>query len=247
MPCAAISTLSADASYQPLIEKVVGYRDDLVRNIKGIRETQDLFDDLATDAADRAVAIAAETATRLPSDAPLITRPFDYGTVITYPFIDFNWHATRFSDGLEYGVWYGSLDLETTVYETVYHWHRFVMDSFAGEDREITGERRVFTVYCDAILIDLRGKERRERRLIDKRDYGFTQALGGFLRAQGQNGLLVKSARSKGTNAAIFKPRVLSTVRDLCMLTYQMNPTKDRVTVKRTRGKQWLAVVPSEL
>jgi RES domain len=233
--------------YEGLIDKVVGFRDDLVRNIKGIRETQDLFDDLATDAADRAVAISAETSSRIPSAAPLITRPFDYGTVITYPFVDFNWHATRFSDGLEYGVWYGSLELETTVYETVYHWHRFVMDSFAGEDREIIGERRVFTVHCDAILIDLRGKERRERRLIDKRDYAFTQGIGRFLRAQGQNGLLVKSARSSGTNAVIFNSRVLSDVRDLCLLTYQMNPTKDRVVVRRTRGKQWLAVIPSGL
>jgi hypothetical protein len=132
--------LSADVSYRGLIEKVVGFRGDLVRNIKGIRETQDLFDDLASNAADRAAAISAETATRIPSDAPLITRPFDYGTVITYPFVDLNWHATRFSDGFEYGVWYGSLDLETTVYETIYHWHRFVMDSFAGDDREIIGE-----------------------------------------------------------------------------------------------------------
>jgi hypothetical protein len=233
--------------YEGLIEKIVGFHDDLVRNIKGIREAQDLFDDLASDAADRAVAISAETSSRISSDAPLITRPFDYGTVITYPFVEFNWHATRFSDGLEYGVWYGSLEVETTVYETVYHWHRFVMDSFPGANRMIIGERGVFNAHCNAILIDLRGKERRERRLIDKRVYDFTQGLSRFLQTQGQNGLLTKSARCNGINAAIFKPEVLSNVRDVCFLRYELNPAEDEVIVKRASGKPWLTVTPSRL
>src|SRR5262249_5402663 len=107
-----------------LVSTAVDHRGDLIRNIKGIRVSQDLFDDLAADAADAAVAVAAETATRIPSPAGLITRPFDYGTVITYPFVPANWQSTRFSDGLAYGVWYGSLELLTTVYETVFHWHR---------------------------------------------------------------------------------------------------------------------------
>ena len=81
--------------FEKLLRQVADYRGDLVRNIKGIRVSQDLFDDLARDPADRAVAIAAESATRLPSAAPLITRPFDYGTVITFPFVPQNWHATR--------------------------------------------------------------------------------------------------------------------------------------------------------
>ena len=76
-----------------------------------------------------------------------------------------NWQRTRYSDGLAYGVWYGSPELETTVYETVHHWHRFVMDSFPAEDREIVGERRVLDVRCDALLVDLRGREKKEPRL----------------------------------------------------------------------------------
>ena len=132
--------------YEKLIREVADFHGDLVRNIKGIRQSQNLFDDLSADPADHAAALAAESATRLPTPAAMITRPFDYGTVITYPFLPQNWQATRFSDGLAYGVWYGSLELETTVYESAYHWHRFVMDSFAREDREIVGERRVLDV-----------------------------------------------------------------------------------------------------
>lgn len=232
--------------YEDLIREVADYHDDLVRNIQTIRVSQDLFDDLGDENAQK-VAIAAEAQSRVPSEAPLITRPFDYGTVITYPFAEFNGHATRFSDGLAYGVWHGSLDLETTVYETVYHRHRFLMDSFPSVDREIRGERRVFQVRCDAILLDLRGKEAGEPRLVDRTRYAFTQPLGAYLQAQGTNGLLVRSARCTGVNAAIFRPEALSRVRDLCHLTYRMNPKEDLAIVERTPGETWLEIRPSTL
>jgi len=228
--------------YESLLREVADYHGDLVRNIQTIRVSQDLFDDLSAERADQDVAIAAESVGRLPSDAPLITRPFDYGTVITYPFANFNGQGTRFSDGLRYGVWYGSLELETTVYETAYHRHRFLVDSFPGLDREIQGERRVFLVRCDAILIDLRGKEAAEPRLVDRATYAFTQPLGAYLQAQGTNGLLVKSARCDGCNAAMFRAGALSGVRDLCHLTYTMNPTRDWALIERTPGEEWLRI-----
>jgi hypothetical protein len=106
-----------------------------VRNIPGIRRSQDLFDDLSDDPADWSVAMAAESAGRIETASAVATRPFDYGTVITYTFETAHWQATRFSDGTRYGVWYGSWDTTTTVYETACHWSRFVRDSFAGERR----------------------------------------------------------------------------------------------------------------
>jgi hypothetical protein len=237
--------------YEKLIREVADFHGDLVRNIKGLRVSQDLFDDLSEDPADRAAALAAESATRLPSASPMISRPFEYGTVITYPFLPQNWQATRFSDGLAYGVWYGALELETTVYETAYHWHRFVTDSFAAEKREVIGERRLLDVRCDAILIDLRGKEKRAPRLLDRRDYGYPQALGRYLRAQSQNGLLVRSARAPAAlsadNAALFRPEALSGVREKCFLTYRMNPAADEITVERVPGRRWLKLRPSAL
>ncbi len=224
--------------FDALVRQVADYRGDLVRNIKGIRVSQDLFDDLARDDADRAVAIAAESATRIPSRAALITRPFDYGAVITYPFVPHNWHATRYSDGLDYGVWYGALELETTVHETLYHWHRFVTDSFSTEN-EVVGERRVFQVRCEAILIDLR--KSKEPRLVDPRSYAFTQPLGRHLRQRAQSGLLAPSARVRpGTIAAILRPEVLSDVRDLCFLTYRLRG--NAAAVERSPGETWLRI-----
>lgn len=226
--------------FDHLVRQVTDWHGDLVRNIKGIRVSQDLFDDLARDDADRAVAIAAEGATRMPSPAPLITRPFDYGTVITYPFVPHNWQATRYSDGHEYGVWYGALELETTVHETLYHWHRFVVDSFPDLDRELVGERRVFNIRCEAILIDLRNAK--EPRLVERRDYSFTQSLGRHLWRRAQSGLLAPSARTRGTVAAILRPEALSDVRDLCYLTYRLDSARRTAIVERMAGEEWLRI-----
>ncbi len=223
--------------FERLVREVADYRGELLRNIKGIRVSQDLFDDLARDAADTEVAITAESGTRIPSPAPLITRPFDYGTVITYPFAPHNWHATRYSDGLEYGVWYGALELETTVYETLYHWHRFVTDSFST-GKEIIGERRVFQVRCEAILIDLRKVV--EPHLVDRNEYAFTQQLGRYLWKRAQSGLLAPSARGPGTCAPIFRPEALSDVRDVCFLTYRLRG--NAAIVERTPGEPWLGI-----
>jgi hypothetical protein len=230
-----------------LCGRTTDFAGDLVRNIKSIRVSQNLFDDLADSAAAVRVAQTAESRARIPSAEPLITRPFDYGSVITWSFRSEHWQASRFSDGTRYGVWYGALDLETTVYETVFHWHRFLMDSFPQEDRVITGERRAFDVKCEALLIDLRGREREAPELVGRRSYAFTQALGRHLVERGQSGLLVRSARCEGVNAAILEARRLSGVRDRAMLTYRCNPTQDRVVVERTPGRRWLTIAPSTL
>lgn len=225
----------------------VDFHADLVRNIKTIRASQDLFDDLSPDPLDRAAAVAAEAEERLPTEAAIITRPFDYGTVVSYSFDPATWQASRFSDARRYGVWYGSLEVETTIYETVYHWHRFLMDSYPKEDRLITGERRVFDVRCDALLIDLRGREAAYPDLLDRKSYAFTHALGSFLFEQGANGLLVHSARCEGVNGAIFRRERLSNVRDRMLLTYRCNPARDVCEVERAAGERWLRIRPSTL
>jgi len=225
----------------------VDFHDDLVRNIPGIRKSQSLFDDLSPDPEDWAIAIAAEGAERIPTAAALISRPFDYGTVISYSFDSAHWQATRYSDGTTYGVWYGSLDVETTVYETAWHWYRFVTDSYPAEDREIVTERRVFDVRCDALLIDLRGKETVYPDLVSRESYAFTHQVGRYAYEQGLNGLLAPSARRDGVNAAIFKQERLSNVRDRTFLTYRLNAARDTFVAERTPGRKWIRLAPSSL
>ena len=229
-----------------LVATNVDFHADLVRNIPTIRESQPLFDDLSDDAADWDVAIAAEAAARIPTDSPLVTRPFDYGSVISYTFDAAHWQATRFSDGTRYGVWYGSTAIETTVYETAWHWYRFVRDSFSDLDRLVVTDRRAFDVRCDALLIDLRGRERAHPQLVSRTSYAFTQRLGRYVHEQDQNGLLVHSARCDGTNGCIFKPERLSNVRHRAYLTYRLDPARDTFVAERGR-RRWLALAPSTL
>jgi hypothetical protein len=225
----------------------VDFHDDLVRNIPGIRRSQNLFDDLSPDPADWDIAIAAEGAERIPTEAALISRPFDYGSVISYTFDSAHWQATRFSDGTSYGLWYGSTEIETTVFETAWHWYRFVRDSFAGEDREIVSERRLFDVRCDALLVDLRGKAAAYPDLVSRTSYAFTHQVGRYADEQGLNGLLARSARCDGANAVVFRPERLSNVRDRAFLTYRLNVARDRFVAERTPRRKWLELAPSTL
>jgi hypothetical protein len=224
----------------------VDFHGDLVRNIPGIRHSQNLFDDLSSDPADWQIAIAAEGSERIPTASALITRPFDYGSVISYTFDSAHWQSTRFSDGTSYGVWYGSMELETTVYETAWHWYRFVADSFGSEDRVVTTDRRVFDVRCDALLVDLRGKEALYPELLSRISYAFTHEVGRYVHRQGLNGLLTHSARCDGQNGVVFQPERLSSVRDRLFLTYRVNVARDTFEAERSR-KKWLQLSPSKL
>lgn len=230
-----------------LVNVNIDWHDDLVRNIPGIAQSQNLFDDLSDDPRDWDIAIAADSAGRIATAAALITRPFDYGSVISYSFDSAHWQATRFSDATRYGVWYGSLDVETTVYETAWHRYRFVLDSFPNEDRVISSERRICNVQCDALLLDLRGKELAYPDLVSRTSYAFTHQLGNFVHDQGMNGLLVRSARCTGTNAAIFRPERLSNVREQGFLTYHINVVRDAFSAQRTPGVDWLTFAPGSL
>lgn len=226
-----------------LFTNITDFDSPLVRNIKGIRASQSLFDDLTDNKEEHDLAAKVADQDYISTTSPLITRPFDYGTVITYPYIPQNWQATRFSSGLRYGVWYGSIAIETTVYETAYHWQRFVTDSFANYDNLISADRRVFNVNCRGILIDLQEKSTEFPDLLNPESYLFTNQVGEYLFMQRQNGLFVKSARCDGVNAAVFNADLLSDVKDVCYLTYEFNPSQNtEILVKRDSKKVWMKI-----
>lgn len=228
--------------FPDLLTDIVDYNGDLYRNIRSPREPIDCYDDLGDGDVDTQIAVSAEMIGHDSSHAPVITRPFDYG-VIPFPFVREEWQKTRFSDGLHYGVFYGSEALETTVYETVHHWQRWVMDAYAERDEEIVSERRAVLVLCRGLLVNLIGKGTAYPALFDPTDYTFTNQVGRYLKDQNQNGLLVRSARCDGTNAAIFAEEILSNPRDLCSLTYRWNPARSApVRIERDAGTTWLTI-----
>ena len=97
-----------------------------------------------------------------------------------------------------------ALEIETTVYETLYHWRRFIQDSYPNLEHEVVGERRVFQVRCEAILIDLRAAV--EPRLVDRNDYSYLPARTLSLAARA-SGLLAPSARGLALAPRFSGPR----------------------------------------
>ena len=100
---------------------------------------------------------------------------------------------------------------------------------------------------CDALLVDLRGKEKSHPGLVDRKSYAFCQQVGRHVHEQGQNGLVVRSARCDGVNAAIMRAERLRNPRDKLFLTYRYNPARDELVVERTQGRAWLRIAPSAL
>jgi hypothetical protein len=222
---------------------------NVIRNIVSIGTSQDLFDDLTSNPAEWALAQQVEDEVKPPpyqSRTPLIHRPFEdaqWFNAIGWPFR--HWQASRFSDG-SFGVWYGCDSVETSVYETAYHWFsRFLTDA-GFETEKVVGERKLYEVACDAALINLRPLAGRYAGLIHKTDYGYTQSVGARLHREGHPGLVTMSMRhAPGKNYVVFNPAVLSNPRHHCQLTYRLDG--QHLVVEKQPGVVWLDMAIAEL
>jgi hypothetical protein len=213
---------------------------DIFRNIVSLRETQNLFDDLDADEISTEVAIQAEMRVKQTIPSGFLARGFHYSTSIGYPFQTEPFMASRFGDGT-YGVWYGGLELETTVFETVYHMVRNEL-AIEGMTEVVVRDRAVYRVHCRAVLMDLVGKEEAFPLLIAD-DYAFPQEIGRRLHHEGHPGLLAPSARRKGgINSVIFNPEVLHNPQNHCFLTYRLDPHRAQVTIERQPGQEWFSI-----
>lgn len=222
---------------------------DLARNIKSIRVSQNLFDELSDDPADWEIAQQHELATKphtYESPNTIIDRPFeeaDWLNAIEFPFR--NWAASRFCDG-SFGIWYGSDLVETTVHETVHHWRGFLADAGfdelvpQGARESITGERKVYWVRCDAALLNLSARAAEYPDLVHPTSYQFTQQIGARLHRESHPGFVTPSARCVGENYGVLNRNVLSSPRACCSLTYRL--TSEGVMVEREAGQTWMVI-----
>lgn len=208
---------------------------DIYRNIVSLRKSQNLFEDLTDDEQETQIAIAAEMRVKQDIPAGIIHRGFHYNTAIAYPFETEPYMHSRYSNG-SFPVWYGSLELITTVYETAYHMIR-TESGVEGLDEIIIRERAAYKVHCQALLIDISDKHHEQPSLISN-DYSFTQQLGQRLAKEGHPGLLYRSARcqKRGINTAVFTPKVLSNPRLSRYFTYKFNPKTRGVQVEEKPG-----------
>ncbi len=206
--------------------------------------SQDLFDDLTADPADWHLAQKVEDEVKPPpyrSTTPVIDRLFEdakWFNAIVWPFK--HWQASRFTDG-SFGVWYGAESVETTVYESAYHWYRRLL-SDAGYDRQVVvAARKVYTVACGAALLDFRGAAGQHPDLLNSSDYTFCQSVGARIQREGHPGLLTQSVRRPScVNVVIFNPNVLSNPRHNCQLTYRLED--DQIVVENNPGVAWITL-----
>lgn len=224
-----------------LFEKNEAVNTDVKRNIVSLRKSEDLFDDLYDDddgSKEIAQAVEAHVKKNIPVD--LLSRGYHYTTSIMFPFEAENYQRTRYSDG-SFGCWYGSLELDTSIYETAYHNLQNEM-SIADMEEIIYRERAIYDVKCEGILVDLRGHQKKYPQLIAN-DYSLTHQIGHRLSKQGHPGLLVPSARKPGgTNTAVFNRSILTNPRVSCYLSYYIDPIKNTIMVHRGKNMLYMEI-----
>ncbi|WP_016953927.1 RES family NAD+ phosphorylase [Catenovulum agarivorans] len=112
---------------------------------------------------------------------------------------------TRFTDGTEYGVYYGAKDLDTAFAETIYHREKF-LSATNEPDTELTMRCYINKVALE--LHDIRGDEFAD---LYTEDYAAPQQFAKEMRGLGSNGLLYKSVRDQGGECvAAFKPKAVT-------------------------------------
>jgi RES domain len=216
----------------------------LYRNIVSIHSSQDLFSDLSDDPAswqmaqlveDRVKPLSYESAT------PIIHRPFEdalWFSLIDWPFK--HWQTSRFSDG-SFGVWYGSEQAETTIYETAFHWYNGFLKDAGLHQNQLVTERKIYKLACQAILLDATQLSTQHPDLIDPKSYVFCQQIGARLHREGHPGIATLSARKKGaTNFAILNAKVLSNPTLSSQVSYRLEA--GAIHISKQPGEPWFSI-----
>ena len=215
-----------------VLNSISAFNDRLYRNTIGLKLGFNPFDDLSDNPEDWEEAENAVHYVQRFNSSDLQHNAIDYVFSLR------TWEPSRFSDG-SFPVWYGSVDLNTTFYETAYHWKKFLFDVpdllKNSNEKEIKQVRTVFNVSCQALAIDLREKACDYPFLVDSENYDKTQRLGMVVHENGIPALLTKSVRHEdGVNLAIFQKNVLKNPSFFDDYVYTINAKKiGKITVTR--------------
>ena len=132
------------------------------------------------------------------------------------------------------------------MYESAYHWYRGLLCDAGFENEAVIGERKLYSVTCNAALLDFRGLGVDYPELLSKTDYAYAQSVGARIHREGHPGLVVQSARYVGgANYVVFNPDVLSNPQFNCQLTYRVDGHD--IIVEKAPGTAWLVVPIADL
>jgi hypothetical protein len=179
-----------------------------------------VFDDLAADRDELAIAFLLESATndrlailsrRLPllPESEIVQGPG--ATMVMAAFLHADEAGGRFTDG-RLGAWYAAFDVDTAIAETVHHSTRRLRLSDGAFPSSIQMRELVAGIDCE--LADIRGAKRGRPELYDPDGYTASRAFGISLRwpaqDQGANGIVYDSVRhAGGTNVCIYRPSLV--------------------------------------
>lgn len=238
------------------ITKVKHLKQSLYRNIVSLRVSENLFDDLLDDDDDMAahdVLVKAEMDCKT-EDCPsgINQRAFHYSASVEYPFDTDHFMESRYSDG-SFPAWYGSYQLETTLYETLY-WMiksgQAIAQDWVTNDGIMVRERAVYLCSIDCMAFDLMGMQNQFPELLNKHDYSITQMVGKYLFNQKARAIIYPSARQpdNSENVVAFDIQCLDEKPKLSLyLTYVMNFHKEQVDVYRGENEMILSLNFSDI
>jgi len=179
-----------------------------------------VFDDLAADKEELAIAFLLESATNdrlavLSRRLPLLPRneivQGPGATMVMAAFLHADGAGGRFTDG-RLGAWYASFDVATAIADTLYHSTRRLRLSDGAFPSNIQMREIVAGIDCD--LVELRGEQQTRADLYHPEDYTAAQAFGAALRwppsGEGANGIVYDSVRrGGGTNVCVYRPSLV--------------------------------------
>lgn len=138
-------------------------------------------------------------------------------SIVMAAFTHLNPQGGRFTDG-SYGAYYAARELATAIAETRYHRGQFYA---ATHEAPMALDMRAYAADFSARLHDIR-KLPATSPLYAPDDYGASQLFARTLREAGSDGIAYNSVRiSGGQCVALFKPRLLSHIRQGPRLVYQ--------------------------
>lgn len=185
------------------------------RNIATCAPSQNLFDDIAPAKTFERLHRHERASSGIGHAQNKTHRPFQYGdTGLTlYVFEKLNWYYGRFGKGTRYGVWYGSLEEETSIKEVLYYRLIESHELFKNpkiRDPFIVCQRAMFKARCQAPrLVDLTKEKKYYAHLTDE-DYSFCQNLGKKAIHEKIDAFFTPSARNpQGICTPIFNPSIL--------------------------------------
>jgi len=180
----------------------------------------DVFDDLAADKEELAMAFLLESATNdrlavLSRRLPLLPESEivqgQGATMVMAAFLHADEAGGRFTDA-RLGAWYASFDVDTAIAETLHHCTRRLRLSDGAFPSNIQMRELVAGIDCD--LVELRGERKTRGDLYDPDDHKAAQAFGIGLRwpasGEGANGIVYDSVRrAGGTNVCVYRPSLI--------------------------------------